>query len=71
MRPISEGEEVTVCYFQEILEPATVTHERQKYLLEGYNFKCTCSICARSSKAAFKKVEPLSYIQGIPANHMT
>ncbi|KAH9071108.1 hypothetical protein EDB83DRAFT_2673840 [Lactarius deliciosus] len=51
MRPISEGEEVTISYFQEILEPAAVTHERQKFLLEGYNFKCTCSICARSSKA--------------------
>jgi hypothetical protein len=36
MRPISEGEEITVCYFQEILEPAAVTHEGQKYLLEGY-----------------------------------
>ncbi|KAH9173568.1 hypothetical protein EDB89DRAFT_1905260 [Lactarius sanguifluus] len=51
MRPISEGEEVTISYFQEILEPAAVTHERQKFLLEGYNFKCTCSICSRSSKA--------------------
>ncbi|KAI9453973.1 hypothetical protein BJY52DRAFT_1418062 [Lactarius psammicola] len=38
MRPISEGEDLIVSYFQEILEP-------------GYNFKCTYLICARSSKA--------------------
>ncbi|KAF8259853.1 hypothetical protein EI94DRAFT_1812609 [Lactarius quietus] len=51
MRPISEGEEVTIAYFQDILEPATITHYRQKYLLEAYKFKCTCPVCARSSKA--------------------
>ncbi|KAH9023962.1 hypothetical protein EDB85DRAFT_2150804 [Lactarius pseudohatsudake] len=57
MRPISEGEEVTISYFQEILEPGAVTHGRQKFLLEGYNFKCTCSICARSSKARARSDE--------------
>ena len=51
MRRISEGEEVTVAYFQDVLDPATVTHQRQKYLLEAYNFKCTCPICGRPSKA--------------------
>ena len=57
MRPISEGEEVTICYFQEIMEPAAVTHERQKFLLDGYKFKCTCLICARSSKARARSDE--------------
>ena len=27
-----------------------VTHERQKFLLEGYNFKCASSTCSRYSK---------------------
>ncbi|SRR6266404_673022 len=57
MRPISEGEEITVSYFQELLAPGAVTHERQKLLLEDYNFKCTCLICARSSTARVRSDE--------------
>ena len=51
MRPISEGEEITVAYYQGVLEPETRTHVRQLCLSEMYNFKCTCPICARPSKA--------------------
>ncbi len=50
LRPISAGEEVTVSYFQGIMEPAAVTHERQKFLLECYDFKCACPVCGRPSK---------------------
>jgi hypothetical protein len=50
LRPISAGEEVTISYFQGILGPAAVTHERQKFLLECYNFKCACPVCGRPSK---------------------
>lgn len=50
LRPISAGEEVTISYFQGIMEPGAVTHERQKFLLKCYNFKCTCPVCSRSSK---------------------
>ncbi|KAI9453976.1 hypothetical protein BJY52DRAFT_1286614 [Lactarius psammicola] len=35
MRPISEGEELTISYFQEVLEPGAVTHERQNSSLKG------------------------------------
>ena len=51
LRPISAGEEVTISYFQDIMGPAAVTHERQKFLLECYNFKCACPVCGRPSKA--------------------
>lgn len=33
LRPISGGEEVTISYFHAIMGPATVTHERQRFLL--------------------------------------
>lgn len=51
MKPISESEWTAVAYIQEILEPGTATYERQKSLLEAYNFKCTRPICGRPSKA--------------------
>ena len=50
LRPISAGEEVTISYFQGIMGPAAVTHERQKFLLECYNFKCACPVCGRAPK---------------------
>lgn len=50
LRPISAGEEVTISYFQGIMEPGAVTHERQKFLLECYNFKCACPVCRRPLK---------------------
>ena len=50
LRPISTGEEVTISYFQGIMGPAAVTHERQKFLLECYNFKCACPVCGQPSK---------------------
>ncbi|KAI0306263.1 hypothetical protein B0F90DRAFT_1814196 [Multifurca ochricompacta] len=49
LRPIPEGEEVTIAYFQEIMAATARRPERQKYLDE-YNFKCACAICGRSSK---------------------
>ena len=49
MRPISEGEEVTIAYL--IFGHGTGMSERQRHLLEGCNFKSTCLICARPSKA--------------------
>jgi hypothetical protein len=49
LRPISKGEEVTVSYLP--LSHDTITHMRQKFLSEGYNFECTCPKCARPSKA--------------------
>lgn len=57
LRPISTGEEVTISYFQGILEPAAVTHERQKFLLECYNFKCACPVCGRPSKVCNRSDE--------------
>ena len=44
LRPISEGEEITIAYILGM-------PERQRDLLGGYNFTCTCPICARSSTA--------------------
>ncbi|KAF8470423.1 hypothetical protein DFH94DRAFT_637585 [Russula ochroleuca] len=57
LRPISAGEEVTISYFQGILEPAAVTHERQKFLLECYNFKCACPVCGRPSEVCNRSDE--------------
>ena len=47
MRPISEGEEITISYFQKIVTLGAMIYEPYRYLSEGYNFKCTCQICAR------------------------
>ena len=48
LRPISAGEEVTISYSQGIMGPAAVMHERQKFLLECYNF--AYPVCGRLSK---------------------
>ena len=50
LRPISSGEEITISYFQGIMEPDAVTDKRQDFLLKCYNFKCACPVCGRSSK---------------------
>jgi len=50
LRRIPAGEEVTISYFQGIMGPAEVTHERQKFLMKCYNFKCACPVCGRPSK---------------------
>jgi len=44
---ISEGDELTHSY----VDLALPTHKRKKHLRETYNFECTCSLCASSSKA--------------------
>jgi len=51
LRPISGGEEVTISYFHNIMDPTAITHERQRFLLECYNFKCACPVCGRPSQA--------------------
>jgi hypothetical protein len=45
LRPISAGEEVTISYFQGIMEPGAVTHKREEFLLKCYDFKCACPVC--------------------------
>ncbi len=58
LRPISAGEEVTISYFQGIMEPGAVTHKRQKFLLECYNFKCACPVCASKVRDRSAKGRP-------------
>jgi hypothetical protein len=62
LRPISAGEEVTISYFQGIMEPGAVTHERQKFLLKCYNFKCACPVCRRPSEVRGRSDEERSII---------
>ena len=50
LRPLSAGEEITISYFQGIMEPGAVTQERQMFLLECYSFECECPVCGRSQK---------------------
>jgi len=57
LRPISEGEEVTVSYFQDFIMPTAATDERQSFLLECYNFKCACPACGKPSKARSRSEE--------------
>ena len=37
--------------------PATVAHERQRFLLACYNFKCTCVVCGRPSQVRSRNDE--------------
>ena len=62
LRPISAGEEVTISYFQGIMEPGAVTHERQKFLLKCYNFKCACPVCRGSSEVRGRSDEERSIV---------
>jgi hypothetical protein len=57
LRPISEGEEVTISYFHDIMGPATDTHERRKFLVECYDFKCGCAVCGRPSQVRSRNDE--------------
>ncbi len=68
LRPISAGEEVTISYFQSIMEPTAVTHERQKFLLECYNFKCACPVCGRSSKVRDRSDEERTIVSTSATN---
>ncbi|KAI9511083.1 hypothetical protein F5148DRAFT_970775, partial [Russula earlei] len=62
LRPISAGEEVTVSYFHDIMGPAAVALERQRFLLECYNFECACSVCGRPSKTRSHSDNDRSFI---------
>jgi len=70
LRPISGGEEVTISYFHNIMDPAAITHERQRFLLECYNFKCACPVCGRPSQARNRSDEDRPIISMCLLNYL-
>ncbi|KAI0263419.1 hypothetical protein BC834DRAFT_844567 [Gloeopeniophorella convolvens] len=49
LRPIAEGEEVTISYLQGMMDPTAVAHRRHTFLWDRYHFNCACIVCTRIS----------------------